>query len=493
MSILIKGCSLIDETTTHGYATAQNVLIEGNRISRITSDSISEEGVETVLEGRDRLAIPGLVNAHTHSPENLPRATKERLPLELWLSDLFLLGEFSAREVYLATVMGALQMLKTGATAVLDNFWMGGGFSPEGLDAVMQAYADTGMRAGVAPMFQDIDDKVMRAAIAARPNLQSLLPETREAMSVQEYMELLTWFFGKWHRAQGGRLLCLAGPAGFEWCSDELLQGSLEVARQYGAGFHMHLAETKLQAMVCFDLCRQSPTAAMKERGLVGPEVSFAHCVWLDEADVDILAETHCRVVHNPASNLRLGSGFAPVIEMLDRGIAVAIGTDGAASNDNQIMFDVMKLTGLIHNLRSKDHHHWPSSRDVMRMATVNGATALGLGGDLGQLEPGKLADITLLNTSTPLLTPLNDAFLQLMCVENGSSVHTVIVDGKVVVEDGIVLSVDEQTILSETADVWTRLYEKLPHLRKKLQPLLSELERYQQEMINRPFYLDRY
>jgi cytosine/adenosine deaminase-related metal-dependent hydrolase len=493
MSILIKDCSLIDDTTPQGYVTGQNVLVEGDAISRLTSDSISEEGVETVLNGRDRLAIPGLVNAHTHSPENFPRATKERLPLELWLNDLFLLGEFSPREIYLATVMGALQMLKTGTTAVLDNFWMGGGFSAEGLDAVMQAYADTGMRAGVAPMFEDIDDKVMRAAIAAKPQLQPLLPDDREVVTAREYIELLEWFFAKWHRAQDGRLLCLAGPAGFEWCSDELLEDSLDLARRHGAGFHMHLAETKLQAMVCHDLYGKSPASAMKEHGLVGPDVSFAHSVWLDDADVDMLGETNTRVVHNPASNLRLGSGFAPVIEMLERGIAVGIGTDGAASNDNQIMFDVMKLTGLIHNVRSRDHRRWPSSRDVMRMATVNGAAALGLGDDLGQLKPGKLADISLLDTSTPLLTPLNDAFLQLMCVENGSSVRTVIVDGKVVVEDGIVLSVDEESILAEAAEVWTRLYEKLPPLRKEFQPLLSELEQYQQDMINRDFYIDRY
>jgi len=492
LSILIKGCILLDESEPDGYVAGQNILIEENRISEIGSAPMSEEGIDRVMDGTNRLAIPGLINAHTHSPENFPKATKEKLPLELWLQDLFLLGSFSPREIYLAAMLGATEMLKTGTTAVLDHFWMGDGLTPEGLDAVMQAYADSGIRGGVAPLIDD-NDQVMQAAVAARPQLGPLLADDREAMNAQEYIELLEWFFAKWHRAEGGRLLCFAGPSGFQWCSDELLQGSLEVAKRHGGGWHMHLLETKIQAMVCFDLYGKSATSAMKERGLLGPEVSLAHSVWLDDADLDILAETNSRVVHNPASNLRIGSGFAPVIEMLERGIAVAIGTDGSASSDNQIMFDVLKLTGLIHNLRSTDHHRWPSSRDVVRMATVNGAAVLGMEDDLGELKPGKIADITLLDLDTLLLTPLNDAFLHLTYAENGSSVHIVIVDGKVIVDDGVILTVDEKSIREESREAWAKWHEQLPGLRRESQPLVREFEQYQQEMIGREFYLNRY
>jgi cytosine/adenosine deaminase-related metal-dependent hydrolase len=255
----------------------------------------------------------------------------------------------------------------------------------------------------------------------------------------------------------------------------------------------MHLVETKVQAMVCFELYGKSATAAMKERGLLGPEVSLAHSVWLDDADLDTLAESNSRVVHNPASNLRIGSGFAPIIEMLERGITVALGTDGSASSDNQIMFDAMKLAGLIHNLRSTDHRRWPSSRDVVRMATANGAAALGMEGDLGELRPGKLADIALLDTKTLLFTPFNDAFRHLCYAENGSSVHSVIVDGRLVVEGGRVLTADEETIAEEARDAWQRMYRDLPGLRENTEPLVREFELYQQEMMNRDFYLNRY
>jgi 5-methylthioadenosine/S-adenosylhomocysteine deaminase len=492
LSILIRGCAVLDESQPDGYASRQNILIEGNRIARIGRQQISESGIDQVIEGAGRLAIPGFVNAHTHSPENFTKATKEKLPLELWLLDLFLIGGFSPREVYLAAMLGAMEMLKTGTTAVLDHLWMGDGLTPEGLDAAMQAYADAGIRGGVAPLIED-SDQVMGAAVKARPALAPLLESSHEKMTASEYIELLDWLFRKWHRAEGGRLLCFAGPSGFQWCSEKLLQGSLDVAKRHGGGWHMHLVETKVQAMVCFDLYGKSATAAMKERGLLGPEVSLAHCVWLDDADLDMLADSDSRVVHNPASNLRIGSGLAPVIEMLERGIKVALGTDGSASSDNQIMFDAMKLAGLVHNLRSTDHHRWPSSRDIVHMATVNGAAALGMENELGELKAGKLADIVLLDTGTLLFTPFNDAFRHLSYVENGSSVHTVIVDGRVVVEDGHCLAVDEDSIAEEAREAWSRLYRELPALRDKTEPLVREYEQYQQEMIGRDFYLNRY
>jgi len=171
----------------------------------------------------------------------------------------------------------------------------------------------------------------------------------------------------------------------------------------------------------------------------------------------------------------------------------VALGTDGSASSDNQIMFDAMKLAGLIHNLRSTDHHRWPSSRAVFRMATLNGAAALGMENELGELKPGKLADITLLDTNSLLFTPFNDAFHQLAYTENGSSVHTVIVDGRVVVEDGRILTVDEGSIREEAREAWERMYRELPRLREETEPLVREFEQYQQEMISKPFYLDRF
>jgi 5-methylthioadenosine/S-adenosylhomocysteine deaminase len=492
VSILIKGCALLDESNSDGYTSRQNVLVEGNRIAQVTSEPISEQGVERVIDGGDALVIPGLINAHTHSPENLPKATKERLPLDLWIQDLFLVGEFSPREIYLSTMLGAMEMLKTGSTAAVDHFWMGGGLTTEGLDAVMQSYADSGLRAGVAPLVQN-SDQVLRAAVAVRPQLEAVTGRMDEPMGAQAYVELLEWFFAKWHGAQDGRLRCLAGPSGPQRGTDELLQGSLEVVRRHKGGWHTHVAESKVQAIVCFEIYGKSAVQAMKERGLLGPDVSLAHCVWLDEADLDTLAETETRVCHNPVCNLRIGSGVAPVIEMLEKGIRVAIGTDGSASNDNQVMFDAMKVTGLMHTLRTRDHKRWPSARDIVRMATSNGATVLGMEEELGSIRPGQIADLTLLDTSSMFFTPLNDAYLQTVYAENGSSVRTVIVDGKIVVSDGKMQTVDEESILLEAREAWAQRREELPRGRREAEAMVREFELYQQEMIRRPFHLDRF
>jgi cytosine/adenosine deaminase-related metal-dependent hydrolase len=245
--------------------------------------------------------------------------------------------------------------------------------------------------------------------------------------------------------------------------------------------------------LVCFEIYGKSVVVAMKERGLLGPDVALAHCVWLDEADLDILAETETRVCHNPVCNLRVGSGVAPVIEMLERGIRVGIGTDGSASNDNQVMFDAMKVAGLMHTLRTSDHHRWPSSRDVLRMATAHGAAALGMETELSELKPGRIADLTLLDLSSMFFTPLNDAFVHLVYAENGSSVRTVIVDGHVVLEDGRILTVDEQGIMLEAKEAWAKWRPELSRARHEAEAMVREFELYQQEMVSREFHLNRF
>jgi 5-methylthioadenosine/S-adenosylhomocysteine deaminase len=272
-----------------------------------------------------------------------------------------------------------------------------------------------------------------------------------------------------------------------------LLQGSLEVVRRHKGGWHTHVVESKVQAIVCFEIYGKSAVQAMKERGLLGSDVSLAHCVWLDEADLDTLAETDTRVCHNPVCNLRIGSGVAPVIEMLERGIKVAIGTDGSASNDSQVMFDAMKVTGLMHTLRTRDHNRWPSGRDIVRMATSNGAAVLGMEEELGAIRPGQIADLTLLDTSSMFFTPLNDAYLHMVYAENGSSVRTVIVDGKIVVSDGKIQTVDEEDILLEAREAWAKRREELPRARREAEAMVREFELYQQEMIRRPFHVDRF
>jgi 5-methylthioadenosine/S-adenosylhomocysteine deaminase len=493
MDILIENCCLLDEGSPYGLKENVNIIVQGSRIAHVTTSPIDEVGVERIIPGKGRLAMPGLVNAHAHSPETYLRGRTEQVPLELWLFDFFSSGvRFSPRESYLAALIGAAEMLRTGATSVLDHFWVNGGMSIKDLDAVMEAYRDIGIRAAVAPLVEDLRPE-LEAAIKNDPELAANPGNSDSALDVPQYLDTLEAFFEKWHGAEDGRLRCLAGPSGPQWCSERVLHGSAEIAARYGSGVHMHADETKLQALLCREIYGRSAISHLHEQGLLGPQVSLAHCVWVDDHDMDILAESGATVVHNPASNLKLGSGFAPILEMKQRGIRLAIGADGSASSDNHLLFDIMKLTGLIHSGRETDHRRWLSARDVVAMATTGGATALGLEGELGELKAGMLADISLLRLDSPFFVPLNDAYRQLVYCENGSSVVTVIVDGRIVVEEGKLVTVDEESAQAETMERWAKKRDSVPALESDSLKVFRALERYQAEQSAREFHVSRH
>jgi len=489
MSILIENCSILDESSPQGIMSGISVLIERNRIAELSYSPLATSTVDRTLPGQGLLAMPGLINAHAHSPENYFRGMTEQVPLELWLFDVFSSGvRFSPRESYLAALIGAAEMLRTGTTSVLDHFWVNGGMTIEDLDAVMEAYRDVGIRAAVAPLVEDLRPE-LEAAIKSDPLLVSEQGSANSALDVPHYLDTLEDFFETWHDTENGRLRCLAGPSGPQWCSEEVLHGSAAIASKYQSGLHMHTDETKLQALLCREIYGRSAISHLHDKGLLGPHVSIAHCVWVDERDIDILAQTGATVVHNPSSNLKLGSGFAPVLDMKERGVSLALGADGSASSDNQVLFDIMKLTGLIHCARELDHHRWLSARDVVAMATTGGARALGLGGELGELKPGMLADIVLLRLDTSFFTPLNDTFRQLVYCENGSSVETVLVDGQIVVEGGRLLTVDHEGAMAEARERWADKRATIPPLSGTNLKIFRAMERFQAQQSAREFH----
>ena len=427
------------------------------------------------------MAIPGLINAHSHSPENLVKATSERLPLELWLLYLFrgLPTEFTERQIYLNAALTAVEMIRTGATAVLDHFWMSPTVTLAGLDAAMNAYRDVGLRAAVAPMVSDTDALSKYASmsgLASDDTLMSSLGE--EFVSVEESLQLLVEFADRWHGAAGGRLLALAGPGNVISCSPEFWAELKEFAVRRGIGLHSHAVETRLQAAVGRSLFGKSCVQMLDEAGVLGPDVSLAHCVWLDDGDLERLAASGATLVHNPASNLKLGSGLAPVPRALQLGVNVALGADGSASSDNQSIFDAMKLVSLIHNL-STEPRNWPSARQALQMATRGGAAALGLGESLGAIAPGMLADIALIDLETTFFAPLNDPVGHLVYCESGSSVRTVIIDGRAVMEDGQLTTVDEKQLIREATENWRRLDVRRREITSKLQPQMEALDRF--------------
>ena len=270
---------------------------------------------------------------------------------------------------------------------------------------------------------------------------------------------------------------CCPGPSAVQRCSDELLQGAADIARKRKLPMHIHLAETKAQAVMGRRLYGTSLLQHLASLGVLGPNLSLAHSIWIEPADIELLAKSGATPVHNPASNLRIGSGLAPVRDFLSAGVHVALGTDGAASNDGQNMFDALRLVALIHNQAGTDFNHWVMPSQALAMATRNGARAFGL--DAGVLAPGKLADLVLLRRDTPAFTPLNDVMSQLVFCENGSSVDTVIVNGEVVVEDGRLKKLDEKEVLTLATKARERLnpaIEREMAAAKTMEPALAEM-----------------
>lgn len=457
--MLIRGCALLAPGEPGRLLHDQDILISGNRIEAVGPGGTMIPDLTrevNIVKGDHCIALPGLINAHTHSLENVLKATSSSLPLELWLVPLFSdTVTWTPRFVYLSTIIGAIEMLKTGTTAALDHLWTAAGVAQEYLDASMQAYKDVGIRATVAPSIEDqdlvLEEGTRQGLIFPR---HPFVDRFESWPSIDEQLTTLERFIARWHNAEDGRLRCIVGPSGIHWCSPYLLQSCLDLANHFATGIHLHAVETQLQAAVIREVLGQGGIAYLQQAGMLRPGTSLAHAIWLERGDLDILAETQTTVVHNPVSNLRLGSGRFPLNEALRHGINVALGSDGSASNDTQNMFGVLKMTGLMHNLPEDDYRRWPQPTEILNLATTGGASALGLHEELGQISPGYLADIVLLDLESTAFLPLRDPYLHLVYCEHGTSVRTVIVHGDIVVERGVVCRVDEEALYQELREL---------------------------------------
>ena len=354
-------------------------------------------------------------------------------------------------------------MLKTGCTTAYDLFMTVPAPRMEDLDAVASAYTDVGMRAVLAPAVADV------AFYETIPGLIPLLPDelrrTVEGLRPTPTAALLQLGAETIRRLDGtahGRIRVGLAPTIPTQCTDEFLEGCARLAREHGVGVHTHLSESKTQAIAADRRWGKTAVARLGELGLLGPGFVGAHGVWLTDDDIGRLADAGGAIAHNPASNLRLGSGIAAVREMLDRGVTVGLGTDGSMSSDNLNLFEAMRLAGLVGNVRFPHHtERWIRAVEVWRMATLGSAKALGLDADVGAIEPGRKADLVLLRADSTSLRPLNDVVGALVYVESGVDVDTVLVDGRLVVQAGRVLTVDEARLRARAQEAAERVRAK--------------------------------
>jgi 5-methylthioadenosine/S-adenosylhomocysteine deaminase len=455
-----------------------DVLLEGSTIREVGPPGLSAPADAQVIDVRDRLLMPGLINAHTHAHGTLSKGLAgDRWSLELLLNaNPSVAAERTLEDKRLCSTLSAVEMIRKGATACFDLFVEFPAATVDGMLAVGEGYRDAGLRAVVAPMISD------RTLYAAIPGLLDVLPEAErerlrriQAAPTETTLATCAELLRRWPFDRD-RLRPALGPTIPLHCTDELLTGCRDLAREWGAPLQTHLAESRVQAVAGPARYGKSLTAHLDALGLLGPGFSAAHGVWVSGDDIRRLADRGAAVSHNPLSNLRLGAGIAPAYAMHAAGVRVAIGTDGANTSDSQSVFEAMRAAAYLSRGRSLDPREWLSVGDVFQMATAGGAALLGLPG-IGRIASGYQADMVMLDLRHVSYLPLHDPLLQVVGGESGLAIEAVMIGGRWALRDGRVLTVDEERLRARVYEATARLTAGMRSridLSKALEPYLD-------------------
>lgn len=454
MTIHIKGAKIIAMDAAHGSETFDgDIVIEGQRIIGMGA-ALPETQADIVIDGHDKLVTPGFVNAHIHTPEALFRGRYENLPLEMWMTLAYFLigdGQLAPRALYLRSMLVAMDALRNGVTFLADDILEPPLQTMETLGCIFQAYDDAGIRANISGHVID------RPIADTIPYFSEVLPDdllqqvnANKPPTVAEYVAFAEEAFSLYHGRADGRLRFMVAPSGPQRCTVELMEAADEMARANGTCFHTHIVESKIQAVAGQEFYGKTLVQYMHDLGLLNRNTTIAHGVWTTDEDIALLGAAKCSVVHNSLSNMKLRSGVAPIRKMIDAGVNVAIGTDGISTSDTPRIFDAMRAAAYMHGVTTGDYESWLSAHEVMHAATLGGAYSALLENDIGSLEVGKKADLVIMDLRNANFVPLNDARKHLVYCENGSSVETVIVDGEIVLRDGLLTKVDEDALLDE-------------------------------------------
>lgn len=426
MGILLKNILAVLPEGEKDVIRETDIYIEGDKIAGIGA---KPEGFlpDKVIDGKDRLAIPGLINCHTHSYMSFMRNVADDLSFMDWLFGTIdpIEQQMTDEDTYWGACLAIIEMMKSGTTCFNDM--------QMNIHQTTRAVKESGMRAVIC-----------RGLIGSGDN------EAGQIRLKQAYEE-------RDAAKDCDRLTFMLGPHAPYTCDDAFMRIVSEEAKKNHMGIHVHLSESESEIEQIKEKYGCSPIEMADKNGLFDVPAIAAHCVQITERDMDILKAKNVSVVTNPASNMKLGNGFAPVPAMLEKGINVCLGTDGAASNNSLNLFHELSLLTLIHK-GVKKTPQCISAAEGLRIATINGAKALGLSEVTGSLEIGKKADMAILNLNTPSLTPRNNLIAGLSYSANGSEVETVIIDGKVTMEERKVLTLDEELVYKKVNEIIVRM-----------------------------------
>ncbi|MFD9663092.1 amidohydrolase family protein [Rhodococcus sp. NPDC059968] len=482
MRTLLKNALVVAMDDAHRSEPFRaDVLVVDDRISAVGVDLEVPDGTQ-VIDATDRLLMPGMVNAHVHSWEALFKGRYDNLPLELWMLlsyPVLGLEPMSDRLVYLRTLLVAMESLKNGVTCLLDDVIESPRQSMDALDAVFRGYEDIGLRANCS------GNIVNRHYIDTIPFANEVLPADflAQAHSVpprttDEYIDFSKEALARYD-GRSGLLRYVIAPSGPQRCTEDLFVAANELSREHDTTYHVHVLETKTQAVTGREFYGSTLVEYMDKMGVLTDRTTLAHGIWLTDSDIVRLGEVGASVAHNPISNLKLGSGIARWRDLLTAGVNLGLGSDGLASNDSARMTDVVKTTALLHKVTDPDLRTWPTADEVLWAATRGGARSARLTDEVGAIEAGRKADFVMFDLRSINFTPVNDVPTHLVYVENGDSIREVWVNGQVVVRDGTCLLVDEEAVLEELRELAAGYLEKYAGVEERnraLQPYFDQI-----------------
>lgn len=405
-----------------------DLLIKGKYITQIAENITPPEGAE-VLDATGKALIPGMINTHTHAAMTLLRGYGDDLPLMTWLQDYIwpIEDKMSEEDVYIGAKLAMLEMIKTGTTCYLDMY----------MHPMMGAKAaeEMGLRAMISYTLFDQGN-------AERARLDRERSETYRKTFAREFSD---------------RIMFSLGPHAIYTVSGEQLQFCHDFCQKHGLKIHLHLSETEGEVEECLRLHGVRPVKYLEQLGILSPNLILAHVIWVDDEEMDLLAKYDVSVVHNPASNMKLASGYAfRYEEMRQRGIRVGLGTDGCSSSNNLDMFTAMRLASFLGKVWRFDSTAVKAD-DIFASATTIGADILGI--NAGEIAEGKLADLCLIDLNRPEMVPVHNLTSNLVYSASGAMVDTVICDGRILMQGGYVEG--EEQIIAEARAVAKRLVPK--------------------------------
>ena len=488
-TLLIKGGRALTPDADWHQPPCVDIAIAGDTIAGIASAYLLEgHSAIEVIDARDHLVLPGFVNAHYHSHDVLAKGTLEEVPLESWR--LYALPPQypprSVEEIYARTLLGALECLRSGMTTIQDMLTLYP-YEDRHMDAVMAAYEKVGIRVVFALQYAD------RKGIETIPFWKDTFPKELHpllstAAEPERNLDLLGHFETTRLKSASRPLVSWAlGPSAPERCSPALMQRTIELARRYDIPVYTHIYESRgmaLQARMSIPEYSGLLIRRLAEEGVLDPRLNFAHSVWLSPEEIELLAEHGAGVVLNPQGNLKMKCGIPPIRMLQDAGIRIGLGCDNCSCSDAQNMFVAMKLFALLAAV-SDPIPGPPQATAAIRSATEAGATGARLGDKIGRLATGLKADMTLIDMNDPSWSPMNSAARQLVHVEAGRGVRTVLVGGAVLVRDRKLTTVDEATIYEAVKAVMPGFRKDFAAISERVAQLQPWLDRAHKQIMN--------